>query len=42
VENIDLLMQTGIHGIAVSSLITHSKNLPQLINQLNEKLYVTI
>jgi thiamine-phosphate pyrophosphorylase len=41
-ENIESLMETGIHGIAVSSLITQSKNPSQLINQLNEKLYVTI
>ncbi|TDE46999.1 thiamine phosphate synthase [Flavobacterium rhamnosiphilum] len=41
-ENVESLMETGIHGIAVSSLITQSENPSQLINQLNEKLYVTI
>lgn len=41
-ENVESLMGTGIHGIAVSSLITQSENPSQLINQLNEKLYVTI
>lgn len=41
-ENFESLMETGIHGIAVSGLITHSKNPLQLISHLNEKLYVTI
>lgn len=41
-ENIDDLMKTGIQGIAVSGLITNSDNPSELINQLNEKLYVTI
>lgn len=41
-ENVENLMETGIHGIAVSGLITQSETPTQLINQLNEKLYVTI
>ena len=41
-KNVEDLMETGIQGIAVSGLITHSKNPSQLINQLNEKLYGTI
>ena len=41
-ENVESLMKTGIHGIAVSSLITQTENALQLINQLNDKLYVTI
>lgn len=41
-ENVESLMKSGIHGIAVSGLITKSENPQQLINQLNEKLYVTI
>ncbi|MFV5700516.1 thiamine phosphate synthase [Flavobacterium sp. XS2P12] len=41
-ENVESLMKTGIHGIAVSGLITQTENASQLINQLNEKLYVTI
>jgi len=41
-ENVESLIETGIHGIAVSGLITHSKNPLQLISHLNEKLYVTI
>lgn len=41
-ENVDSLMQTGIHGIAVSGLITQTENPSQLITQLNDKLYVTI
>ncbi|RTY71543.1 thiamine phosphate synthase [Flavobacterium sp. LS1P28] len=41
-ENVEDLMETGIQGIAVSGLITQSKNPSQLINQLNDKLYGTI
>ena len=41
-ENVENLMETRIHGIAVSGLITQSENRAKLINQLNEKLYVTI
>ena len=41
-ENVEDLMETGIHGIAVSGLITKSQNSALLINQLNEKLYGTI
>ena len=41
-ENVESLMETGIHGIAVSGLITQTENASQLINQLNDKLYVTI
>lgn len=41
-EDIDSLMKTGIHGIAVSGLITRSKNPIQLITQLNEKLYTNV
>ena len=41
-ENFESLMETGIHGIAVSGLITHSTNPLQLISHLNETLYVTI
>lgn len=41
-ENVESLMETGIHGIAVSGLITQSENPSQLITQLNDKLYVTI
>ncbi|ESU23136.1 thiamine-phosphate pyrophosphorylase [Flavobacterium enshiense DK69] len=38
-EDIESLMETGIHGIAISGLITES---PQLLTQLNEKIYVNI
>lgn len=38
-SDIENLINTGLHGIAVSGLITES---PQLITQLNEKLYVNI
>ena len=41
-ENVEDLMKTGIHGIAVSGLITQSENPSQLIPQLNDKLYGTI
>lgn len=41
-ENIESLMETGIHGIAVSGLITQNGQPKELITQLNEKLYVTI
>ena len=41
-ENVEDLMKTGIHGIAVSGLITQSENPSQLITQLNDKLYGTI
>ena len=38
-EDVDILMRTGIHGIAVSGLITKSDQKEKLITQLNEKLY---
>lgn len=38
-EDITLLIETGIHGIAVSSLLTQN---PTVITTLNEKLYVNI
>ena len=41
-ENVESLMKTGIHGIAISGLITQTKNASQLINQLNQIIYVTI
>jgi thiamine-phosphate pyrophosphorylase len=41
-ENVESLMKTGIHGIAVSGLITQNKNPLPLITLLNEKLYATI
>lgn len=39
-ENVESLMDTGIHGIAVSGLLTHSDNPTELITHLNKKLYV--
>ena len=41
-KNVESLMETGIHGIAVSGLITQSENQEKLITQLHEKLYVNI
>lgn len=38
-EDVEGLIKTGIHGIAVSSLLTESENPKQLIGQLNKKLY---
>lgn len=38
-ENVDSLLETGIHGIAVSVIITQSNQKHKLITQLNEKLY---
>ncbi|CAH0337045.1 Thiamine-phosphate synthase [Flavobacterium sp. CECT 9288] len=40
--NVESIMETGVHGIALSGLITQSENPSELITQLNEKLYVTI
>lgn len=41
-EDVDPLMKTGIHGIAISGLITNSLQQKELITQLHEKLYVNI
>ena len=38
-EDVESLMLTGIHGIAVSGLITKSDQKDKLITELNEKLY---
>ncbi|HSD06266.1 thiamine phosphate synthase [Flavobacterium sp.] len=38
-EDVDILMRTGIHGIAVSGLVTKSDQKEKLITELNEKLY---
>jgi thiamine-phosphate pyrophosphorylase len=38
-ENVDALMATGIHGIAVSGIITQSEQKNKLITQLNYNLY---
>jgi len=38
-ENVDALMTIGVHGIAVSGIITKSDQKDKLITQLNEKLY---
>lgn len=39
VADIDLLLETGLHGIAVSGLITNHPNQKQLLTQLHKKLY---
>nr|WP_315219634.1 thiamine phosphate synthase [uncultured Flavobacterium sp.] len=41
-ENIERLISTGIHGVAVSGMITKSPQKEKLIQQLNEKLYANI
>ncbi|MDA6071192.1 thiamine phosphate synthase [Flavobacterium sp. AC] len=41
-EDINPLMETGIHGIAVSGMITNSNQKKKLIQQLNEKLYANV
>ena len=38
-EDIDLLIETGLYGVAISSLLTQN---PSLITTLNEKIHVTI
>jgi thiamine-phosphate pyrophosphorylase len=41
-KDISPLMETGIHGIAVSGMITKSDQKEKLIQQLNEKLYANV
>lgn len=41
-EDIELLLDSGIYGIAVSSLITTHPEQNELITQLNEKLYINV
>lgn len=41
-EDVELLIETGIHGIAVSGMITKSDKKKKLIQKLNEKLYANI
>ncbi|MEO8532749.1 MAG: thiamine phosphate synthase [Flavobacterium sp.] len=41
-DDIDQLMEIGIHGIAVSGVITKSDQKEKIIQQLNEKLYANI
>jgi len=41
-NDISPLMETGIHGIAVSGMITKSDQKEKLIQQLNEKLYANV
>jgi len=38
-DDVELIIKTGIHGIAVSGLITESDSKAKLITALNEKLY---
>jgi thiamine-phosphate pyrophosphorylase len=41
-ENIDSLISTGIHGVAISGMITKSPQKEKLIQQLNKKLYANV
>lgn len=38
-NDIDTLLQTGIHGIAVSGMVTNNPDQKQLLTQLNHTLY---
>jgi len=42
INDVSPLMETGIHGIAISALITKSDKKETLIEQLNEKLHANI
>lgn len=41
-RDVNPLMETGIHGIAVSGIITESNEKEKLIQQLKEKLYANV
>lgn len=41
-NDVENLIETGIHGIAISGMITNSIHKNDLITQLNEKLYANI
>lgn len=41
-KDVSPLMETGIHGIAISGIITESSEKQKLIQQLNEKLYANV
>jgi len=41
-KDISPLMETGIHGIAISRMVTKSEEKKKLIQQLNEKLYANV
>lgn len=41
-KDISPLMETGIHGIAISGMVTKSAEKEKLIQQLNEKLYANV
>jgi len=41
-RDVSPLIETGIHGIAVSGIITESDEKEKLIQQINEKLYANI
>ncbi len=41
-DDVTQLIETGIHGIAVSGMITNSDQKKKLIQQLNEKLYANV
>jgi thiamine-phosphate pyrophosphorylase len=42
IKDINPIMETGIHGIAVSGMITKSDQKEKLIQQLNQKLYANV
>ena len=41
-ENIESLVKTGVHGIAVSGMITKSLQKEKLVQHLNDKLYANV
>ena len=41
-ENIESLVKTGVHGIAVSGMITKSLQKEKLVQQLNDTLYANL
>ncbi|BFM43516.1 thiamine phosphate synthase [Flavobacterium sp. CFS9] len=41
-NDVSPLMETGIHGIAISGMLTESDQKEKLIQQLNEKLYANV
>jgi thiamine-phosphate pyrophosphorylase len=40
--NIESLLNTGVHGVAVSGIITKSNEKEKLVQQLNDKLYANV
>jgi thiamine-phosphate pyrophosphorylase len=41
-DDVEVIRETGIYGIALSGVITHSGHQKELVQQLNNKLYATL